>query len=212
MRNAAIRNAFSDSLIDQLRVLPPTADPLLRARVASVTPLAHWISAESSPLPPFTEYERIVREIVAPSLAGRAPTLVIATARGVVRIALDGVRTSVTADHLSRLARLGYFRDLRFHRVVPAFVVQGGDPRADGGGGPGFAIRDELNRGPYIRGAVGMALSGPDTGGSQFFLTLAMQPHLDGHYTVFGHVRSGLAAMDALVQGDAIVNISAAPQ
>jgi cyclophilin family peptidyl-prolyl cis-trans isomerase len=97
---------------------------------------------------------------------------------------------------------------MRFHRVVPAFVAQGGDPRGDGSGGPGYAIRDELGRSPYVRGAVGMALSGPDTGGSQFFLTLAAQPHLEGHYAVFGHVAAGFKAMDALVQGDMLRNIT----
>jgi cyclophilin family peptidyl-prolyl cis-trans isomerase len=118
----------------------------------------------------------------------------------------------MTAFHLSALARRDYFRGQRFHRVVPAFVVQGGDPRGDGSGGPGVAIRDELNRLRYLRGAVGMALSGPDTGGSQFFLTLAPQPHLDGHYTVFGRVIRGAAVMDAIAQGDALRTISSLPQ
>ena len=158
------------------------------------------------------EYQRIVREMVAPTLAGRPPALVVATSRGLIRIVLDGVRAPMTSDHLSRLARNGYFRDVRFHRVVPAFVVQGGDPSGSGGGGPGFKIRDELNRSPYVRSAVGMALSGPDTGGSQFFLTLALHPHLDGHYTVFGHVSDGATLMDLLVQGDAIVNVTTEPR
>ena len=204
-------SAVPDSIRERLQHLAASADPLLRARVSSVTPLSHWRSAPVA-APPLAEYERIVRDIVAPSLAGHAPLLVIATRRGAVRIMLDGVRTPMTADHLSRLAKSGYFRDLRFHRVVPSFVAQGGDPRGDGSGGPGYAIRDELSRSPYVRGAVGMALSGPDTGGSQFFLTLAPQPHLDGHYTVFGHVTAGLAAMDKLTQGDAILNISSVPQ
>ena len=204
--------AFADSLAQQLARLPVPADPLLRRRVTAVTPLAHWRNTPA-PLPPTSEvYERIVREFVVPSLAGHAKSLSIATDRGAVRIMLDGVHAPMTADHLSRLARTDYFRGTRFHRVVPAFVAQGGDPRGDGSGGPGFAMRDELNRSRYLRGAAGMALSGPDTGGSQFFLTVAPQPHLDGHYTVFGTVTSGLAVMDALVQGDAIRTISALPQ
>jgi cyclophilin family peptidyl-prolyl cis-trans isomerase len=201
--------AVPDSMRVRLRELAPSPDPLLRQRVAGVTPLMHWVGAPVPATRPLEMYEGIVRSMVLPALTGRAPVLTIGTERGTVRIALDGVRAPMTADHLSRLARAGYFNALRFHRVVPAFVAQGGDPRGDGSGGPGFAIRDELNRSPYVRGAVGMALSGPDTGGSQFFLTLAPQPHLDGHYTVFGRVVSGLTVMDALVQGDAIQDISA---
>lgn len=204
--------AFADSTLNSLRQLAPSPDPLLRQRVRLLTPLAHWRSLAVPPVPSLASYERIVRDVIAPTLRGHPPVLSIQTVRGPVRIVLDGVQSPMTADHLTRLARDGYFRDLRFHRVVPAFVAQGGDPRGDGSGGPGFAIRDELNRSAYLRGAVGMALSGPDTGGSQFFLTLAAQPHLDGHYTVFGRVVTGLAAMDALVQGDALRNISPVPE
>ncbi len=204
--------AFPDTLVALLRNLAPAVDPLLRQRVRNVTALSHWSGIAGRPSRTPAEYEAIVRRIIIPSLLGRPPQLTIVTARGAVQIVLDGVQTPMTVDHLSHLARKGYFRDLRFHRVVPAFVAQGGDPRGDGTGGPGVSIRDELSRSPYLRGAVGMALSGPDTGGSQFFLTLAPQHHLDGHYTVFGRVTSGFAAMDALVQGDAIRNISPSPE
>jgi cyclophilin family peptidyl-prolyl cis-trans isomerase len=91
--------------------------------------------------------------------------------------------------------------------VVPDFVVQGGDPRGDGWGGPGYTIRCEINPRPYGRGAVGMALAGKDTGGSQFFVTHGPQPHLDGGYTVFGQVREGMAVVDALTVGDRILAI-----
>jgi cyclophilin family peptidyl-prolyl cis-trans isomerase len=91
--------------------------------------------------------------------------------------------------------------------VVPDFVVQGGDPRGDGSGGPGYAIRDEINRLRYDRGALGMALSGPDTGGSQFFITLSPQPHLDGGYTVFGHVIAGDEVLDQIRLGDRIEKV-----
>ena len=82
------------------------------------------------------------------------------------------------------LARKGFFNGLQIHRVVPNFVVQDGDPRGDGEGGPGYTIRDELNERPYLRGTVGMALEWRDTGGSQFFITHSPQPHLDARYTV----------------------------
>jgi cyclophilin family peptidyl-prolyl cis-trans isomerase len=200
--------AFTDSVLAKLRSLTPLDDPQLRTRVTTLTPLAHWRAAPMRMQSSSADYERVVREIVMPSLAGRYRMLRLATARGVIRIALDGVQAPMTVDHLWRLASTGYFNGTRFHRVVPAFVAQGGDPRGDGSGGPGYAIRDELNRSPYVRGAVGMALSGPDTGGSQFFLTLASQPHLDGRYTVFGRVVSGFSALDALVQGDEIQTIT----
>ena len=86
------------------------------------------------------------------------------------------------------LARAGFFNGLKVHRLIPNFVIQAGDPRGDGEGGPGYTIRDELSPRPFVRGTVGMALGGPDTGGSQFFITVSPQPHLDGQYTVFGRV------------------------
>lgn len=179
--------------------------------VRRALPGARASSAAAAPQPT-PDYLRIVREVIAPSLSGMRPSLVLETDRGPIRISLDGVQAPMTSDHLSALARRGYFTGLRFHRVVPAFVAQGGDPRGDGNGGPGYSIRDELNRSAYVRGAVGMALAGPDTGGSQFFLTLAPQPHLDGHYTVFGRVTAGHAAMDALVQGDVLRTMTPSPK
>ncbi len=102
----------------------------------------------------------------------------------------------------STLARKGFFNGLQIHRVVPNFVVQDGDPRGDGEGGPGYTIRDELNERPYLRGTVGMALDWRDTGGSQFFITHSPQPHLDARYTVFGHVVNGMEVVDRIQQGD----------
>jgi cyclophilin family peptidyl-prolyl cis-trans isomerase len=115
----------------------------------------------------------------------------------------------LTVDNFLTLARHGYYAHLVFHRVVPNFVVQDGDARGDGNGGPAYTIRDELNRRRYDRGVVGMALSGPDTGGSQYFITLSPQPHLDGGYTVFGRVIAGFGALDAIVQGDSLTAIVA---
>ena len=114
----------------------------------------------------------------------------------------------MTVHNFVTLARRHYFDGQRFHRVVPNFVVQAGDPRGDGNGGPGYAIRDELNPHRYLRGTLGMALSGPNTGGSQFFVTHAPQPHLDGGYTVFGQLVTGGDVLDRIVQGDRIVRIT----
>jgi len=90
-----------------------------------------------------------------------------------------------TSTTLSSSPRRNYFNGITIHRVVPNFVIQDGDPRGDGNGGPGYQIRCEINEVPYERGAVGMALSGKDTGGSQWFVTHSPQPSLDGGYTVF---------------------------
>ena len=144
-------------------------------------------------------YRDIVRE------TSRPRQVELDTRRGTLRLRLDCPQAPLTCLSFIQLTRQGYFDGLRFHRVVPDFVVQGGDPRGDGSGGPGYSIRDEINRLRYRRGALGMALSGPDTGGSQFFLTLSPQPHLDGGYTVFGAVVGGEALLDELVQGDRIV-------
>ena len=110
----------------------------------------------------------------------------------------------LTVDNFITLARKGYFNGLAIHRVVPDFVVQDGDPRGDGEGGPGYTIRDEINQLPYLRGTVGMALAGRDTGGSQFFITHSPQPHLDSRYTVFGHVVSGMEVVDRIAVGDIV--------
>ncbi|MFO7653082.1 MAG: peptidylprolyl isomerase, partial [Candidatus Krumholzibacteriia bacterium] len=131
-----------------------------------------------------------------------APRVRVHTPRGAFTIDLDGqVAPNTTATFLA-LARKGFYDDLGFHRVVPDFVIQGGDPRDDGWGGPGFTIRSEWSRIPFERGTVGIAHSGKDTGGSQFFVTLSAQPHLNGRYTVFGRVVEGMEAVDRVQPGD----------
>jgi cyclophilin family peptidyl-prolyl cis-trans isomerase len=135
----------------------------------------------------------------------------VLTEKGELEVELFTQDAPLTAGNLYTLAQRGYFKNLTFHRVVPDFVVQGGDPRGDGEGGPGYTIRCEVNAHPYVRGTVGMALSGKDTGGSQFFFTIAPQPHLDGRYTTFGQVTKGAEVMDALLEGDRIVDVVAVP-
>jgi len=130
----------------------------------------------------------------------------IETAHGPVVIAPDLDAAPATVGQLTRLAREGFFRGLTFHRVVPDFVVQGGDPRGDGEGGPGFTVPCEVSPRTYIRGTVGMALAGKDTGGSQLFVALSPQPHLDGRYTIIGTVTSGMEALDGMVEGDPLAD------
>jgi cyclophilin family peptidyl-prolyl cis-trans isomerase len=153
----------------------------------------------------FDDYRAIARSLVLPAeRAGTMPTLLLDTERGVVVLALYAADAPLTVNALLELVDRGYFDGTSWHRVVPDFVVQGGDPRGDGWGGSGFALRDEINRRRYQTGTVGMALSGPNTGGSQFFITLAPQPHLDGTYTVVGVVQDGMEALRRTTQGDRI--------
>ena len=133
---------------------------------------------------------------------------VLTTEKGNFTIDLLPEDAPLTVDNFIKLARSGYFNGLEVHRVVPNFVMQDGDPRGDGNGGPGWSIRCEINMIPYDRGAVGMALSGKDTGGSQWFVTHSPQPHLDGGYTVFGRVNeTGMKVVDSIVRGDKVVNV-----
>jgi cyclophilin family peptidyl-prolyl cis-trans isomerase/HEAT repeat protein len=136
--------------------------------------------------------------------AVNARTARLHTSRGEVILQLLPEEAPLTVWNFAKLADDGWFDRLSFHRVVPDFVVQTGDPRGDGMGGPAWTIPDEINPVPYDAGVVGMALSGPDTGGSQWFITLSPQPHLDGTYTVFGRVVQGMAVLRNLREGDRV--------
>ena len=148
------------------------------------------------------DYERAFRE------ARSCRAAVVRTAGGTLRFELLGDEAPLTVYNFVRLAESGYFDGGAWHRVVPDFVVQDGCPRGDGWGGPGRTIRCEYNQLPYAPGMVGMALSGKDTGGSQFFFTLADQPHLDGCYTVFGRLTEGWDVLSAISQGEPIASIA----
>jgi HEAT repeat protein/cyclophilin family peptidyl-prolyl cis-trans isomerase len=128
----------------------------------------------------------------------------IDTDRGTIQIEFAVIDAPLTIDNFIGLARQGFFNGVAFHRVVPDFVIQGGDPRGDGEGGPGYSIRDELNQRAYVRGTVGMALDWADTGGSQFFITHSPQPHLNAKYTVFGRVIAGMEVVDQIEAWDVI--------
>jgi cyclophilin family peptidyl-prolyl cis-trans isomerase/HEAT repeat protein len=153
---------------------------------------------------------RTVRADYARAVARKNGTVkaVFTTEKGNFTIDLTPEDAPLTVDNFIRLAKSNYFNGLAVHRVVPNFVMQDGDPRGDGNGGPGWQIRDEINMLPYERGAVGMALSGKDTGGSQWFATHAPQPHLDGGYTVFGRVNeTDMKTVDNIVRGDKITSV-----
>jgi cyclophilin family peptidyl-prolyl cis-trans isomerase/HEAT repeat protein len=183
---------------DGARVVRARASAALKAR--GLAPV--WPGFEP-PARPWLDY----REAMAPYEPGLevfTPRAILHTRRGRIEIHLDVVESPLTTASFMELAQRGFYDGLSFHRVIPAFVAQGGDPRGDGSGGPGYTLRCEIGQRPFGRGAVGMAHSGKDTGGSQFFIALSPQPHLDGSYTLFGWVVAGMEAADALRPGDLI--------
>jgi cyclophilin family peptidyl-prolyl cis-trans isomerase/HEAT repeat protein len=161
----------------------------------------HWQAIRPAPVAPVA-YDDAA--LVSPP---NSPHAFIDTAKGTIEIELAVLDAPLTVRNFTALAAKGFFNGTAIHRVVPNFVVQDGDPRGDGSGGPGYSIRDELNDRPYLRGTVGMALSWRDTGGSQFFITHSPQPHLDARYTAFGHVVSGMEVVDRIQHGDVIQRI-----
>ena len=197
-RLAAIRGLGDQETF--LRSLLQDNDPVVR-RVAAdmIKPRPNY-----TPLPvDRSDYAQIV------AWSRQPHTATIHMTRGPIRIALLTHDAPITAWNFAQLAKDHFFDNTSFMRVVPNFVIQGGDPRNDMEGGPGYAIRDEINLQKYTRGAVGMALSGPDTGGSQFFITHSPQPHLDGGYTIFGRVTEGMnAVVDQTERGDRVETIT----
>jgi len=171
--------------------------------------------AKWGPAPPVAtgrsleDYRDVVkRYLVSPDSVARPHIVIDTEGRGLIEVELLGPDAPLTVDNFLRLVARRFFDRNRWHRVVPNFVVQDGDPRGDGFGSPGGAIRDEINRNRYEGPMLGMALSGPDTGMSQWFINLSPQPHLDGIYTVFGKVVDGTATLARLTQGDVIRTIA----
>lgn len=170
-------------------------------RLAALDPATDY-GAMIRPAPTrLTEADYQAPHLVAPQVS---PHAYLEFDKGVVEIELDVVNAPLTVANFVRLVGQGFYDGLPVHRVVPAFVVQMGDPRGDNEGGPGYTIRDELNQTPFLRGTVGMALDWADTGGSQFFIALLPQPHLDARYTAFGRIVSGMDVVDRLEQGDVL--------
>jgi cyclophilin family peptidyl-prolyl cis-trans isomerase/HEAT repeat protein len=142
-----------------------------------------------------------------PGIELYSPRAILHTRRGRIEVLLDVVETPLTTQSFIDLARRGFYDGLTFHLVEPNFMAQGGCPRGDGNGGPGYALRNEIGQRPFGRGAVGIALSGKDTGGSQFFITHSPQPELDGAYTLFGRVTGGMDVVDQIRPGDVIEHV-----
>jgi peptidyl-prolyl cis-trans isomerase B (cyclophilin B) len=134
---------------------------------------------------------------------------VIETGRGVIELDLYPQHAPKTVNNFVFLAKEGFYDDVTFHRVIKNFMIQGGDPTGTGRGGPGYKFADELKENPlkHETGVLSMANSGPNTNGSQFFITHSPQPHLNGRHTVFGKVVSGQDVVDAIQQGDKILRV-----
>ena len=185
----------------------PAVRAAARAALARVTGSAPPTAAAAPAPPPAPALDWDALAALGPR-----PRLVLETARGTVTLTLDAEQAPLTVQTITGFAEAGRYDGVPFHRVLPNFVVQGGDfVRGDGFGGPDTLIRSELTRLRYGRGTLGMASAGKDTEGAQFFVTHSMQPHLDGRYTAFGAVTGGMDVVDRLVPGDRLTRARVEP-
>ena len=143
------------------------------------------------------------------AMAEPLPQVTIQTSKGNIVLELTEDETPNTVANFISLAEKGFYDGVAFHRVIPDFMVQGGCPLGTGTGGPGYVIADEFSpRLRHTRGVISMANAGPNTGGSQFFITHVPCPHLDGKHAVFGKVTSGMEVVDKIQKGDKIIKVA----
>jgi len=136
----------------------------------------------------------------------------IETDHGDIMIQLYPYSAPNTVANFKALAGKGYYDGLIFHRVIPGFMAQGGDPEGRGTGGPGYSVKAEFNERKHVRGTLAMARSAnPDSAGSQFYICFGEQPHLDGQYTIFGQVTEGMDIVDKISQGDKMNKVTVLP-
>lgn len=133
---------------------------------------------------------------------------IIETDKGKIELILFEKEAPNTVANFEKLANSGFYNGLTFHRVIPDFVIQGGCPKGNGTGGPGYTIKCEINPHKHGTGALSMAHAGKDTGGSQFFITHSPQPHLDGVHTVFGEVVKGMEVVNSIKAGDVMNKVT----
>jgi peptidyl-prolyl cis-trans isomerase B (cyclophilin B) len=142
--------------------------------------------------------------------ANKHYTATLETNRGNIEVELCPQYAPKTVNNFVFLAREGFYDGVTFHRVIPDFMIQGGDPTGSGRGGPGYRFEDELKGNPlkHETGVLSMANAGPNTNGSQFFITHSPQPHLNGRHTVFGKVVGGMDVVNAISQGDVMTQVT----
>ncbi len=135
-------------------------------------------------------------------------TATIETEKGDLVLELFASDVPVTVNNFVFLAREGFYDGTTFHRVIPGFMAQGGDPTGTGAGNPGYSFADEFTEHTHVTGALSMANSGSNTNGCQFFITYAPQPHLDGEHSVFGQLIGGMDVLEKIETGDTVIRIT----
>ncbi len=186
---------------------PPTATPAPTS--------APTTAPQFPPMPQKTAERNNMFQTLPPTIIDTAKNYAatIQTSKGTVVCELYAAQAPVTVNNFVYLARAGFYNGLTFHRYVPDFVIQGGDPLGQGSGGPGYTLPAEIGL-PHPKGALAMARLGDEvnpkreSSGSQFYITLTATPHLDGAYTVFGQVIDGLDVVEQLRQGDLILSVT----
>jgi cyclophilin family peptidyl-prolyl cis-trans isomerase len=170
----------------------------------------------ATPFPPFDGSAPKQQQFSSPPEMGIDPdkryTATMDTSMGELVIALDAIKAPKTVNNFVFLALNHYYDGIVIHRIINGFVCQGGDPTGTGRGGPGYKFADECKNNPlkHERGVISMANAGPNTNGSQFFITHVPTPHLNGKHTVFGKVTKGADIVDAIKQGDVMVSVKVA--
>ncbi len=198
------------SMATMLQTELQSAHPILRAAAADALQKLTGVRYPAAPVP--ARFDKTLDWKFLATL-GRHPHLILRTDKGLIDIMLDAEQAPFTSQTLLQLAAAGAYDGVPFHRVVPNFVVQGGDiERGDGFGGPGFVIPSEFTRILFREGATGIASAGKDTEGSQYFITHSMQPHLDGRYTAFGYVAAGMQVVDRIYEGDLVRSTGITPE
>lgn len=198
----------ADALLQTLKLSAPgltaevrgTIRKSLRAAATADKSKAAAVAEALGRFPDKTDKPRTYKRLDAPA------TIVLQTEKGLIEIALDDIEAPQHAASLVDSVKRGIYEGTVWHRVVSAFVVQGGDPRGSGWGDDGWRLADEIGRRRFIRGTLGMPKAGKDTGGCQLFVSLVPTPHLDGRYTAFGQVTEGLDVIDRLEPGDKILS------